>query len=94
MAPAVLARVWATARAIGLADRFPDEYGGGVTDDHVHVNRAGIPCIDIIECANPATGSFNPTWHTLDDNMEAIDVSTLGAVGATVATVIYNEKTE
>lgn len=94
MAPAVLARVWATARAIGLADRFPDEYGGGVTDDHVHVNRAGIPCIDIIECANPATGSFNPTWHTLDDNMEAIDASTLGAVGATVATVIYNEKTE
>ncbi|MDE6490461.1 MAG: M28 family peptidase, partial [Muribaculaceae bacterium] len=44
LAPAVLTRVWGTARAIGLGDRFPDEYGGGVTDDHVHVNRAGIPC--------------------------------------------------
>lgn len=94
MAPAVLARVWGIARAIGLGDRFPDEYGGGVTDDHVYVNGAGIPCIDIIECANPATGSFNPTWHTLGDNMDAIDPATLGAVGTTVATVIYNEKSE
>ena len=40
--------------------------------------------IDIIESANPATGSFNPTWHTLDDNISNIDRATLGAVGETV----------
>ena len=36
--------------------------------------------------------SFGPTWHTVNDNMDAIDRSTLKAVGQTVLEVIYNEK--
>lgn len=92
MAPSVLDRVWATAATLGYASRFSNEYGGGVNDDHIYVNMAGIPCIDIIECANPATGSFNPTWHTTSDNMNGIDRSTLESVGTTVAQVVYNEK--
>jgi len=91
-APAVVDRVWAIAGAIGHADRFVNRMGGGVNDDHIHVNAAGIPCIDIIECAHPATGSFNPTWHTLDDNLDNIDRATLKAVGETVMTVIRNAK--
>ncbi|MDE7443452.1 MAG: M28 family peptidase [Muribaculaceae bacterium] len=92
LAPAIVDKVWATAATLGHADRFRDQYAGAVNDDHVHVNMAGIPCIDIIECNNPATGSFNPTWHTTADNLQAIDRQTLGAVGQTVMQVIYNEQ--
>lgn len=85
-------RVWALARALGMAARFPDRTGGAVSDDHLPLLRAGIPAIDIIETDNPQTGSFNPTWHTLDDNLDNIDPQTLGDVGTLVATLIYSEK--
>ena len=91
-APSVNDRVWAMAHASGFGDRFVNRQAGGVVDDHMFINRAGIPCIDIIECANETTGSFPPVWHTVNDDMEHIDPATLKAVGQTVANVIYNER--
>ncbi|MCM1504227.1 MAG: M28 family peptidase [Muribaculum sp.] len=91
-ASAVNDRVWAMADVAGFGDRFINRQAGGVVDDHMFINRAGIPCIDIIECANESTGSFPPTWHTVNDNMDHIDPETLKAVGQTVANVIYNER--
>ncbi len=85
-------RVWAMANASGYGDRFVNRQAGGVVDDHMFINRAGIPCIDIIECANESTGSFPSTWHTVNDDMDHIDPATLKAVGQTVANVIYNER--
>lgn len=85
-------KVWAIANASGYGDRFINTVRGAVTDDHIYINQAGIPTIDIIECGNSETGSFPPTWHTLDDNMDNIDRSTLKAVGQTVANTIYLEK--
>lgn len=85
-------KVWTTARACGFASRFVNEKYGAVTDDHIHINAAGIPCINIIECNNPATGSFPPTWHTLADDINSIDRESLRAVGTTVINVIRNEK--
>ncbi len=87
-------RIWAVASASGYADRFVNASGGGVTDDHVFINRAGIPAVDIIDAAHPSTGTFPPTWHTVADNMPAISTATLKAVGQTVANVIYTEKAE
>lgn len=87
-------RVWAVASASGYADRFVNASGGGVTDDHIFINRAGIPAIDIIDAAHPATGSFPPAWHTVADDMPAISTATLKAVGQTVANLIYSEKAE
>jgi hypothetical protein len=58
----------------------------------VYLLAAGIPTVDIIEAGNPATGSFSPTWHTLDDKMDNIDRKTLSAVGRTVTNIIYKEK--
>jgi len=84
-------KVWAVAAASGLSARFPNERGGAVIDDHLYINRAGIPCIDIIENANPATGSFNPTWHTLGDNIGAIDPATLAAVSQVVLNTLARE---
>ncbi len=91
-APEINNKVWAAANASGYSSRFINQARGAVTDDHVYINEAGIPCIDIIECANSATGSFPPTWHTLSDDMSSISRSTLKAVGQTVLNLIYSEQ--
>lgn len=83
-APAIVDMVWQTAASLGLADRFVNEPGGAVVDDHLFLNRAGIPAIDIIESLNPATGSFNPTWHTHSDTYDNIDPATIADVGRLV----------
>ncbi len=85
-------KVWSNASAAGYGKSFINEERGGITDDHVFINRAGIPTIDIIECSHPATGSFSPVWHTTYDDLEHISRSTLKAVGQTVANTVYNEK--
>ena len=83
-----LSRIWAIARESGYGSRFINARGGAVVDDHLFINRAGIPCIDIIESQNPHTGSFNPTWHTTADNLASIDRNTLKAVAQTVLNTI------
>ncbi len=88
----IVDKIWSTASVSGFASRFPNEQGGAITDDHVVLNRAGIKTVDIIESKNPQTGSFNPTWHTLDDNFRNIDRSTIEAVGQVVVNTIVNEK--
>lgn len=87
----IVDKVWTMAVASGYGNVFVNEVGGSVMDDHVYVNQANIPCIDIIENNNPSTSSFNPTWHTLNDNMSNIDRQSLKAVGQTVLNLIYQE---
>lgn len=89
-APDIVNKVWSVAHSAGFGSFFVDSAGGNVTDDHIPVNQvAGIKCIDIIpfypDCAQ---SSFGPTWHTINDTMEHISVSTLKAVGQTVAKVL------
>lgn len=90
-APAVVDRVWGIAASSPYADRFPNQIGGAVVDDHIYINSLGIPCIDIIETANPQTGSFPPSWHTITDDLDNIDPATLKAVGEVMLDVIYSE---
>ena len=92
-APAVVAKVWKTAAALGHGERFVQEtkYFVG-TDDHVPINRTlRIPTIDIIEY-HEATGAFHPSWHTHDDNMAVIDRASLNVVGSTVLEVVWKER--
>lgn len=91
MAPAVNNKVWGTAARSTFASRFPNQVSGSLIDDHLFLNRAGIPSIDIVECNNRVTGSFPPAWHTVRDDMSGIDRTTLKAVGQTVADVVYSE---
>ena len=89
----VVERVWQAANAAGYGSVFPYKDGGGVTDDHLPVNeKAGIPCIDIInhypDCEQ---SSFGPTWHTINDDMQHLDRNTLQAVGQTLVQLIYSE---
>ncbi len=67
---------------------FINAQGGAVTDDHIFVNRAGIPCVDIIDMRSDSDTGFCPEWHTMHDTMDAIDPATLGEVGQTLLNVI------
>lgn len=91
-APHIVDKVWGTAASSPYASRFINETGGALIDDHVFINSAGIPCIDIVECNNVVTRSFPPTWHTTSDNMKNIDRESLKAAGQIVLDVLYNEK--
>ena len=89
----VVDRVWKAATIAGYSSMFPQADGGTITDDHVPVNQAGIPCIDIIPCYPDCEQSnFGPTWHTISDNMDHIDPATLKAVGQTLLQVLFTEK--
>ena len=92
-AGSVVEKVWNAANAAGYGSFFPKQEGSYVTDDHVPVNEtAQIPCIDIInhypDCPQ---GSFGPTWHTVNDDMQHIDKNTLQAVGQTLVQVLFSE---
>ena len=76
--------VWRNA----AGSHFINTQGGAITDDHLFVNRAGIPCIDIIDLRSDSETGFCPVWHTTGDTMDAISVSTLGEVGQTLLNVI------
>ena len=91
-AASIVDKVWSAARHAGYGSMFTNEVGGQITDDHIPVNEAGIPTVDIIpfypDCRQ---SSFGPTWHTINDDMEHLDINTLKAVGQTLIQVIYSE---
>jgi hypothetical protein len=86
----VLNKVWRLAQNMGYSDKFVNENGGEITDDHYFVNTiAKIPMIDIInQPINSQTG-FVPHWHTLDDDIHVINKRTMRVVGQVVAAVLY-----
>lgn len=84
-APQTVTDVWQAANEAGYGSLFIHEISGTITDDHKPLNEAGIPTIDIIpyypDCEQ---SSFGPTWHTINDDMQHIDKTTLKAVGQTL----------
>lgn len=92
-APGVLKKVWKIAAQNGYGAYFQNTDGGGVLDDHVFINKfAYIPTIDIIHHDINTDSGFFPYWHTIRDNMDNIDKSTLKAVGQTMIAVSYGER--
>lgn len=91
-AASIVDKVWSAARHAGYSSVFVNEVGGQITDDHIPVNEAGIPTVDVIPCYPDCNqSSFGPTWHTINDDMEHLDINTLKAVGQTLIQVIYSE---
>ena len=88
----VMNKVWDVAHQVGFGSYFSYKKTNGIVDDHTYINEIiRIPTIDIIHYGeNTATGFFEH-WHTVNDNMDTIDKSTLNAVGQTVLTFIYLE---
>lgn len=83
-------KVWQAAGDAGYSAFFPRIAAGGITDDHVPVNKiANIQTIDIINLTTDPENPFAPHWHTHADDMNIIDKNTLKAVGQTLLQVIY-----
>ncbi len=89
----IVEKVWSTAGQLNYGTYFVGRDGGGVTDDHVPVNKIRrIPSIDIIQYDENTENNFGTYWHTQKDDMTNISKETLKAVGQTVLEVIYKEK--
>lgn len=80
----VVDKIWTSARKLGYGAKFPDEVKYTIQDDHVPLIEAGIPCADVID--------FDYAyWHTLEDTADKCSAESLGAVGSTIARVVYTE---
>ena len=92
-APKILKKIWKAGHKAGYKDYFLFKQMGYINDDHIPINEyLGIPTIDIIhQVDNSSNSSFFEHWHTVHDNMDAIDKKSLKAVGQTLLTVIYDE---
>ena len=84
-APDVVKEVWQAAREIGYGHIFVNATGQSIVDDHVPLQQAGIPAIDIID--------FDyQYWHTPDDTIDKISAASLQAVGEVALEVIRQEE--
>ncbi len=90
-APDLVERIWNVANHLGYGKYFVKSIGGGVTDDHISINGAGIPCVDIIDQRIDSETGFCPQWHTVDDTMDHIDRTTLKAVGQTLVSLLIEK---
>jgi glutaminyl-peptide cyclotransferase len=83
-APGIVEKTWNAARDLNIST-FRHEIGRSVYDDHIPLNEAGLPTIDIVD--------FDYTyWHTLRDTPAECSPKSLDDVGRVVLHIIYNEK--
>jgi glutaminyl-peptide cyclotransferase len=75
-APKLVHDVWAVAKALRVT-QFHDREGRAVLDDHLPLNDAGIPTIDIIDFEYPH-------WHTAGDLPNRCSGASLAKVGTVV----------
>ncbi|MGQ9488894.1 MAG: M28 family peptidase [Armatimonadota bacterium] len=84
-APELVEKVWRMAGELGYRKYFPNAQKYTITDDHVPLIEAGVPCIDLID--------FDyPYWHTLQDTVDKCSPASLQVVGEVVAAVVYSER--
>lgn len=92
-APNLVDEIWTIAAEKGFSNRFPNEIGAGVLDDHYIVNQfTDIPTINIINHTRGDDGNivFGEYWHTHQDDMQIIGKETLQQVGEVLLELIYN----
>jgi glutaminyl-peptide cyclotransferase len=66
-APDLVTAFWTAAVAV-RATSFQNLVGGGVQDDHLALNRVGIPAIDVIDF-----DGYRQHWHRLSDTPDKCD---------------------
>lgn len=73
-APELMKAFYAFAKSKDMASTFPNKVGPEIMDDHLAINEAGIPTIDLID--------FDyEYWHTLGDTADKCSADSLGKVG-------------
>lgn len=88
-APWIVDKIWGVAGKCGYSSTFVNKAGGAVTDDHINVSKAGIPCVDIIHYEMTSGHGFGYYWHTQKDDMRSISGNTLGIVGDVLVHMIF-----
>ncbi|MBW3623283.1 MAG: M28 family peptidase [Armatimonadetes bacterium] len=83
---ALVDRVWSTAARLGYGSQFPNEVGYTILDDHIPMQQAGVPSIDLIDFHYP--DKSNRYWHTQEDTVDKCSPDALKAVGRTVHAVV------
>jgi glutaminyl-peptide cyclotransferase len=86
-APAVVALVWRQAEALGYASKFIQQPKYAVRDDHVALQAAGLPAIDVIDIDYPY-------HHTLDDTEDKVSLESMQAVGTVAVALIRGAETQ
>jgi hypothetical protein len=80
MAPTVADQLWKVAAAVG-AKGFQYKLGGDVSDDHLALNRAGIPAVDVIDFEG-----YRAHWHRLSDTPDKVSGDQMAEVAKVVTT--------
>jgi hypothetical protein len=76
------------ARRAGLGKDFVRQIPEIVTDDHVPFMEAGHKAIVLIDFDYGATRGANDYWHTPQDTMDKVSVSSLLSAGTLVAEIL------
>ena len=80
----VVEQIWKVADGVG-AKSFKFEAGHTVQDDHLALNRVGIPTVDVID--------FDyPHWHKLTDTADKIDPAQMEEVARVMVTWLQKIK--
>ncbi|MBI4417884.1 MAG: M28 family peptidase [Ignavibacteriales bacterium] len=90
-APALMDAVFSTAKILGFP-QFIDERIAGIYDDHMPLNNAHIPAIDLIDFNYP--DESNKYWHTMQDTPDKCSPESLHAVGTVILHLLYGQGTE
>jgi hypothetical protein len=78
MAGPIVEQVWTVAHDLN-EQMFLAKWGPEIQDDHLALNRAGIPTIDIID--------FDyPHWHRLSDTPDKVSGETMSRVSKVIST--------
>ena len=89
-AQGLMNKMWSCASYLGYGNIFVDELSGAILDDHLYVNQIlRVPMIDIVQ--NSPSCSFYTHWHTVKDDLDAVDRNTLKTVATVSLKVIYSD---
>jgi glutaminyl-peptide cyclotransferase len=89
LAPDIQNLIFSTARKLMLPG-FINLPGHEITDDHLPLNDAGIPTVDLIDFKYP--DESNKYWHTMADTPDKCSAESLGAVGTLLLEIIYTQQ--
>lgn len=81
-------QIFAVAEKLNVT-QFINSKGAEVSDDHLPLNEAGIPTVDLIDFDYP--DETNRFWHTLSDTPDKCSATSLEAVGTVLLTFIYSQ---
>ncbi len=70
-------QIQSVAGKFGYGNHFLDASKGAILDDHVPFLEAGVPSVDLIDI-------IDPYWHTVQDDLENVNVLSLQRIGDTL----------